>query len=169
MDFKVEIEQPTGKEKKNLNLPYSDSESEPGRENVQAEEETEYSMEPIQNYEGFSIHEEGQSSKKTVTEEIKIIRKLKKKLKQQTVLERVIKQRYETLSQNFAKTYEAFRLLAIKRVKEKKKMKKIIKENNKWWRIARQLKIKNKLLKDEMVNHSPLPLLAETPEFLGND
>ena len=90
-------------------------------------------------------------------------------MKIQTVLERVIKQRYETLSQNFEKTHEAFRMLAIKRVKDKKKMKKVIKENNKWWRIARQLKIKNKLLKDKMVNRSPLQILAETAEFLGND
>ena len=97
------------------------------------------------------------------------MKKLKNKLKLQTVLERVIKQRYETLSQNFQKTYEAFRLLAIKRVKDKRKMKKIIKENNKWWRIARQLKIKNKLLKDRMVKYSPLQLLAETAELLRND
>jgi len=87
----------------------------------------------------------------------------------QTVLERVIKQRYETLSQNFQKTYEAFKLLAIKRVKEKRKMKKIIRENNKWWRIARQLKIKNKLLKNRMVKNSPLQLLAETAELLRDE
>ena len=46
-------------------------------------------------------------------------------------------------------------------------MKKIIKENKKWWRIARQLKIKNKLLKDKLVDQSPLQILAETSEFLG--
>jgi len=81
----------------------------------------------------------------------------------------VIKQRYETLSQNFQKTHEAFRLLAIKRVKEKRKMKKIIRESNKWWRIARQLKIKNKLLKDRLINNSPLQLLAETAEMMRDE
>lgn len=104
-----------------------------------------------------------------MAEEIKIIKKQKKKLKQQIVLERVIKQIYETLSDNFAKTHEAFRQLALKRVKEKKKMKNIVNENNKWWRIARQFKIKNKLLKYRMVNRSPLQILAKTAEFLGND
>jgi len=156
LKFDTKTEEPTGKGRNILNLPYSDSESEAEKKIVQAEEETEYSMEPFQDIESFSIHEEGQSSKKTVTEEMKLIKKLKKKLKVQTVLERVIKQRYETLSQNFEKTYEAFRLLAIKRVKDKRKMKKIIRENNKWWRIARQLKIKNKLLKNRMIKHSPL-------------
>jgi len=165
LDFEADTGPSMTKKKNVLNLPYSDSESEPERENVQAKEEVEYSMEPMQNYEGYSTHEEGETSKKTMTEETKTI----KKLKQQTVLERVIKQRYETLSDNFAKTHEAFRQLALKRVKEKKKMKKIVKENNKWWRITRQLKIKNKLLKDIMVNRSPLQILAETAEFLGND
>ena len=64
-----------------------------------------------------------------MTEEPNIIKKLKKKLKQQAVLERVIKQRYEVLSNNFAKTHEAFRKLALRRVKEKKNMK-IVKDNN---------------------------------------
>lgn len=117
-----------------------------------AEEEVEYSMEPVQEYEVFSSHDEGETSRKTVTEESKIIKKLKKKLKKQAILERLIKQRYEVLSKNFARTHEAFRKLALKRVKEKKKLKKIVKENNKWWRIARQLKIKNKLLKNRLVD-----------------
>lgn len=69
-----------------MNLPYSDSESEPKKENMKVEEDVEYSMELVKNYEGYSTHEEGETSKKTMTEELKTIKKLKKKLKQQTVL-----------------------------------------------------------------------------------
>lgn len=134
-----------------------------------AEEDVEYSMEHVQDYEVFSTHEEGKTSKKKVTDESRIIKKLKKNLKQQVVLERVIKQRYEVLSNNFAETHEAFRQLALKRVKEKKRNKKIFKDNNRLWRISRQLKIKNKLLKNKLVVHSPLQILAETAEILGQD
>ena len=84
-------------------------------------------------------------------------------------MERVIKQRYEVLSNNFARTDEAFRKLALKRVKEKRKNKKIVKDNNRLWRIARQLKIKNKLLKNRLIVHSPLQILAETTENFGQD
>ena len=51
--------------------------------------------------------------------------------------ERVIKSRYEILSKNFTKTDETLKKLALKRVKEKKQKKKIVKDNNKLWRIAR--------------------------------
>lgn len=82
MKFDTGTEEPTSKGKNILNLPYSDSESEAEKQIVQAEEETEYSMEPpFQDVEGFSIYEEEQSSKKTITEERKLIKKLKNKLK----------------------------------------------------------------------------------------
>jgi len=134
-----------------------------------ADENFEYSMEHAQDFEVFSVHEEGETSKRKRTDESKIIKRLKKKLKQQIVLERVIKQRYEVLSNNFTKTDEAFKQLALKRVKEKRKNKKIVKDNNRLWRIARQLKIKNKLLKNKLVFHSPLQILVETAESLGQD
>lgn len=59
-------------------------------------------------------------------------------------MERVIKERYEILSRKFSKTDEAFKRLALKRVKEKKQKKKIVKDNNRLWRIARCLKKKKK-------------------------
>ena len=102
-------------------------------------------------------------------DESKTIKRLRKKLKQHIVLERVIKQRYEILSNNFAKTDEAFRKLALKRVKEKKRKRKIVKDNNRLWRIARQLKIKNKLLKNRLIVHSPLQILAKTTKILGQE
>jgi len=80
LKFDTGTEEPTRKGENILNLPYSDSESEAEKQIVQAGEETEYSMEPpFQDVEDFSIYEEGQSSKKTITEEMKLIKKLRKK------------------------------------------------------------------------------------------
>ena len=76
---------------------------------------------------------------------------------------------YATLSKNFTKTNEAFEKLALKRVKEKKRKRKIVKDNIKLLKIARSLKIKNKLLKARLVNHIPLQILAETTENFSND
>ena len=104
-------------------------------------------MEPAHNFEGFTTYEEGDTSNKKNPNDCKIINKLKRKIKQQEVLERVMKERYATLSENFAKTSEAFKNLTLKRVKEKKRKRNIIKEKIRLWKIERSLKIKNKLLK----------------------
>ena len=81
LEFEASIEHSAIKEKNILNLPYSDSELEPEQEKMLAKENVEYSMEHVQYFEVFSTHEEGETSRKTVTEESKIIKKLKKKLK----------------------------------------------------------------------------------------
>ena len=47
------------------------------------------------------------------------------------MIERVIKARYETLSKNFAEASATLERLALESVKEKKKKKRIIKENHK--------------------------------------
>jgi viroplasmin and RNaseH domain-containing protein len=94
-------------------------------------------MEPAQNFESFTTFEEGETSSKRKPDDRKLTKKLKRKIKQQEVLERVIKERYEILSKNFTKTDETLKKLALKRVKEKKQKKKIVKDNNKLWRIAR--------------------------------
>ena len=73
------------------------------------------------------------------------------------------------MSKNFAKTDEALKRLALKRVKEKKHKKKVVKDNNRLWRIARCLKVKNKMLKAKLVTFTPLQMLAETTENLGVD
>jgi hypothetical protein len=167
LDFDTAIEQPAVKKANILNFPYSDSE--PEQEEIPANDNPEYSMEPAQNFEGFTTYEEGETSSKKKPNDCKIIKKLKRRIKQQEVLERVIKERYATLSENFAKTSEAFEKLALKRVKEKKRKRKIVKDNIKLWKIARSLKIKNKLLKARLVNHTPLQILAETTENFSND
>jgi hypothetical protein len=82
------------------------------------------------------------SSIKVKRRKSKKIRKLKKKLAQQEVLERVIKTRYETLSKNFAEVSSALEKLAHESIKEKKKKKKIVKDYNNLWRVAMHLKKK---------------------------
>jgi hypothetical protein len=77
------------------------------------------------------------------------------------VLERVIKARYETLSKNFVETNAAFEILALESVKEKKNKKRIIKDNNRLWRLAKRLKTKVKRLKARIATHPDFHVLAE--------
>jgi hypothetical protein len=98
----------------------------------------------------------------------KEIRKLKKKLAQQEVLERVIKTRYETLSKNFAESNSALERLAHESIKEKKKKEKIVKDYNSLWRVARDLKKKVRYLRSQAMSskhqsqtHATLETLAE--------
>lgn len=85
------------------------------------------------------------------------------------MLERVLKARYETLSKNATKTRDAFEKLALKRVKEKRKMKNIMKQNYKLWKMARYLKIKIKFLTTKTTTHPDLEVLAEVDENLHED
>jgi hypothetical protein len=98
----------------------------------------------------------------------KEIKKLKKKLAQQEVLERVIKTRYETLSKNFAESNSALERLAHESIKEKKKKEKIVKDYNSLWRVAQGLKKKVRALrlkamssKHQSQTHATLETLAE--------
>jgi hypothetical protein len=52
----------------------------------------------------------------------------------------VIKDRYNKLSDNFAKTNAAFKRLAKESVREKKKKKKLTKNYNILWLLAKRLK-----------------------------
>jgi hypothetical protein len=126
-------------------------------------------MEPAQDLEVFTSFGEGGTSRKKKTNDSRLIKKLRKKIKQHKVLERVIKERYEILSKNFAETNKAFKRLALKRVREKKRKKKILADKNRFLRIARCLKIKNKSLKAKLVASTPLKLLAETTGNLVED
>jgi hypothetical protein len=85
------------------------------------------------------------------------------------VLERVIKSRYETLSKNFAETNATFERLALKSVRENNNNKKIIKDNNKLWRIVGHLKTKVKLLKAKIATHPDLHVLAKIVKNLQED
>ena len=66
-------------------------------------------------------------------------------------------------------TDKDFERLALKRVREKKRKKKILADKNRFLRIARCLKIKNKSLKEKLATSSPLKLLAETIGNLAED
>jgi len=73
----------------------------------------------------------------------------------------VIKPRYKALSENFAKTNAAFEKLACESIKDKKKKKKITKDYNSLWWLAKRLKRKIKKLKEKINTHPDLQLLAQ--------
>jgi hypothetical protein len=120
-------------------LPYSDSESE---QQIQchAIKSSEQSSECALNYEVFSQIEQGESSKNPRSNKSQRIKHLKEVIAQQEVLERVIKDRYKKLSDNFAKTNTAFERLAKESVKEKKRNKNLTKDYNSLWWLAKCLK-----------------------------
>jgi hypothetical protein len=109
-----------------LNLPYSDSESEQ-KDQCPAIKSSEQSVECAQNYETLNQIEQGESSRNPRSSRSQRIKHLKEVISQQEVLERVIKDRYQKLSDNFAKTYAAFERLAKENVKEKKRKEKLTK------------------------------------------
>jgi hypothetical protein len=92
------------------------------------------------------------SSKRVKQSKSKEIKKLKKKLAEQEVLERVIKTRYETLSKNFAESNSALERLAHESIKEKKKKDKIVKDYNSLWRVAQGLKKKVRALRKKAMS-----------------
>jgi len=92
------------------------------------------------------------------------IQKLKDKIVEYEVLERVIKSRYETLTQNAAETRDAFKRLAYIHVKEKRKRKKVIQQNYKLAKRVRFLSIKIKLLTTKPTTRLDLEVLATTAE-----
>jgi hypothetical protein len=65
---------------------------------------------------------------------------LKEVIAHQEVLERVIKERYRKLSDNFTKTNVVFERLAKESVREKKRKKKLTKDYNSLWWLAKCLK-----------------------------
>ena len=78
-------------------------------------------------------------------------------------MERVIKERYKKLSDNFEKTNAAFERLAQKNVKEKKRKQKITKYYNSLWWLAKRLKRKIRRLKQKQKqkSHPDLKVLAQ--------
>jgi hypothetical protein len=134
--FNEAAEKASPKQTNVLNLPYSDSESEPAIEEFPSDQTMEPDMEETPQIEVFTSFDEGEASTKKKISKSAKIQKMKEKIAEQEVLERVIKARYETLSKNAAKTREAFERLALIHVKEKKKRKKIMKDNHKLWKIV---------------------------------
>jgi hypothetical protein len=154
--------QPTEKRTNILNLPYTDSEPEQEDESPVIKS-PEHSTEFAQNYETFTHTEEGETSKSTKSKKTQKIKHLKEVIAQQEVLERVIKERYKKLSDNFAKTNAAFERLARESVKEKKRKQKITKDYNSLWWLAKRLKRKIRRLKQKQKqkSHPDLKVLAQ--------
>jgi hypothetical protein len=145
-----------------LNLPYSDSESEQQIQDP-AVKSSEQSAECAQNYQTFSQVEQGESSKNPRSNKSQRIKHLKEVIAQQEVLERVIKDRYKKLSDNFAKTNAAFERLAKETVKEKKRKTKLIKDCNSLRCINKHLKRQIRGLKQKLKrkSHPDLKVLAQ--------
>jgi hypothetical protein len=106
------------------------------------------------------------SRKRVKRNKSKEIKKLKKKLAEKEVLERVIKTRYETLSKKFAESNSYLERLAHESIKEKKKKNKIVKDYNSLWRVAQGLKKKVRALRKKTMSskhqtHASLETLAE--------
>jgi hypothetical protein len=155
-------EQSTEKRTNILNLPYSDSESEQ-QDQCPVTKSPEQSTECAQNYETFTQTEEGETSKSSKSKKSQKIKHLKEVIAQQEVLERVIKERYKKLSDNFAKTNAAFERLARESVKEKKRKKKLTKDYNSLWWLAKRLKRQIRRLKQKQrqKSHPDLKVLAQ--------
>jgi hypothetical protein len=88
---------------------------------------------------------------------------------QQEVLERVIKERYKTLSDNFAEKNVAFENLSHESVKDKKRKNKITKDYNKLWWLAKCLKKKIRKLKQKKKSHQDLQVLAQVAVNMQGD
>jgi hypothetical protein len=145
-----------------LNLPYSDSESEQ-KDQSHAIKSSEQSAECAQNYDTLSKTEQGESSKKPRPNKAQKIKHLKEVIAQQEVLERVIKDRYKRLSDNFAQTNAAFERLAKQSVKEKRKKERLINSCSRLKLLARHLKRRIKGLKRKLKqkSHPDLQVLAQ--------
>jgi hypothetical protein len=117
-------------------------------------------MEIAQDCETFIPIDEGETSKSKKSKKSQKIKQLKEVIAQQEVLERVIKARCKFLSKNFAETNAAFEKLARESVKDKKRTKKITKDYNSLWWLAKCLKRKIKKLKQKHKPHPDLQVLA---------
>ena len=71
-------------------------------------------MEQALETERFTGYEEGETSNKRKSSKSQKIKKLKEKIAQQEVIEKVIKARYETLSKNFAEASAAWKYWHLK-------------------------------------------------------
>jgi hypothetical protein len=170
--FKETIEKVSTQQTKKTNvldLPYSDSDSKPNKGEVPTEKNIDLSMEKSPEEEMFTGYDEGETSSNKKSKKSQNIKELKGIIAQQEVLERVIKARYKTLSENFAETNATFENLALESIKEKKKKKKITKDYNSLWWLAKRLKRKIKKLKARIGTHLDLQVLAQVIVNLQGD
>ena len=121
LDFDEDTEKVAPKKTIFLNLPYTDSDEEPKNGEVPIDENIELSMEQAPETEMLTSLGKGEtSSSKKKKNRSKEIKKLKEKIAQEEVLERVIKARYETLSNNFTKTSAGLEKLALESVRKRR-------------------------------------------------
>jgi hypothetical protein len=168
LEFETTTEQPIEKKTNILNLPYTDSEPEQEDESL-AIKSPEHSIEFAQNFETFTHTEEGETLKSTKSKKTQKIKQLKEVISQQEVLERVIKERYKTLSDNFTETNAAFEKLACESVKEKKRKRKITKDYNSLWWLSKHLKRNIRKLKQKQKSHPDLQVLAQVVVNMQGD
>ena len=126
-------------------------------------------MEIAQDCETFTPIDKGETSKSKKSKKSQKIKELKEVIAQQEVLERVIKARYKALSENFAKTNANFEKLARESVKDKKRKKKITKDYNSLWWLAKRLKRKIRKLKQKQKSHPDLQVLARVAVNMQGD
>jgi hypothetical protein len=125
LDFETNSKKPTVKKTNILNLPYTDSKTELEQEDESpAIKSPEHSMEIAQDCETFTPIDEGETSKRKKSKKSQKIKQLKAVIAQQEVLERVIKARYKSLSDNSAETNASFEKLARESVKDKRERRK---------------------------------------------
>ena len=117
----------------------------------------------------FTSFEQGETSSRKKISKSKKIQKMKEKITEHEVLETLIKARYETLSKIFAETNGALKKLALKHVKKEKKMKKVMKLNDKLWKTIRHLKFKIKFLTTKPTNCLELHALDEATGNLNEE
>jgi hypothetical protein len=161
LDFETTSKKLIEKKRNILNLPYTDSETEPEQEDESpAIKIPEHSMEFAQDCETFTPTDEGETSRRKKSKKSQKIKQLKEVITQQEVLERVIKARYKTLSDNFAETNATFEKLAHESVKYKKRKNKITKYYNSLWWLEKHLKRKIRKLKQKQKSHPDLQVLA---------
>jgi archaellum component FlaC len=148
--------------KRHLNLSSSDSGSE---KKVQSPtiKGSEQAAEFTQNYDAMSKMEQGESSKKSRSNKTHRIKHLKEVIAQQEVLERVIKERYKRLSDNFAQTNATLDKLAKQSIKEKRKKEKLINNCSKLKLLVRHLRRRIKIIKRKLKqgSHPDLQVLAQ--------
>ena len=113
-------------------------------------------MEIAQDCETFIPIDEGETSKSKKSKKSQKIKEPKEVIAQHEVLERVIKARYKSLSDNFAKANATFEKLARESVKDKKRKKKITKDYNSLLWLEKRLKRKIKKLKEKVNTHLDL-------------
>jgi hypothetical protein len=170
LDFETNSKKSTIKRTNALNLPYTDSETEPKKDDeIPTIKCPEHSMEPAQDFEVFTSKDEGETSRNKKSKKSSKIKEMKEIIAQQEILERVIKARYKSLSENFAKTITSFEKLARESIKDKKKKKNITKDYSSLWWLAKRLKRKIKNLKEKITTHPYLQVLAQVDVNLQGD